>query len=331
MGRSFGNGEKKFNYVYLITVLTENGEKYYIGKRSCNCPIEKDTYLGSGTLIKRAVKKYGKNKVTKAIICICETEKEVFEKEKYYIGLFNACKDKNFYNIADGGQGAIFLETRRKISEANIGKTIPDYQKEILSDIHKRKIICINTKQIYNGIEEVPKEIRNSHINQCCRGVRTYCGTLPETGEKLMWAYVNENGEFDYPEIPSFDRKINDFTYICLTTGKHYKSIGDASKDTKCNRNSIRDCCQGKQKTTYSKNGKKLQWQYSERDEGTLQNNKKVLCITTKEIFDSIRIASRITNTATTSISGCCTGRLKTAGKHPITKEPLQWKHYTEQ
>ncbi|MBV4427146.1 hypothetical protein [Clostridium tyrobutyricum] len=39
------------HYVYEITNNINN--KKYIGKRTCDCPIEKDKYMGSGVLIIR--------------------------------------------------------------------------------------------------------------------------------------------------------------------------------------------------------------------------------------------------------------------------------------
>lgn len=58
-------------------------------------------------------------------------------------------------------------------------------------------------------------------------------------------------------------------------------------------------------------------------------SSKKVICITTNEIFDSLTEASKKYNTYTTCISKNCMGvRLKSAGKHPETGEPLVWMYY---
>ena len=50
-----------------------------------------------------------------------------------------------------------------------------------------------------------------------------------------------------------------------------------------------------------------------------MQNNKE---------FDCINDASKWCGlTEGTSITRCCKGRRKTAGKDPVTKEKLQWKY----
>lgn len=102
-------------------------------------------YLGSGKLLKRAVKKYGKENFKCDIIKWCETEEELNKAEKYYIKQYNAQKDDMFYNISEGGDWGNVTngmtqeeyeewkkkisplgrhhseETKKKMSEARIG------------------------------------------------------------------------------------------------------------------------------------------------------------------------------------------------------------------
>lgn len=87
-------------YIYKTTNLINN--KQYIGKHYGQLD---DSYIGSGILLQRAIKKYGQNNFKKEILEIVNTEEELNKKEKYYINLFNAIEDNNFYNIAQGGQG----------------------------------------------------------------------------------------------------------------------------------------------------------------------------------------------------------------------------------
>ncbi len=87
-------------YIYLTTNLI-NGKKY-IGKHYGELD---DDYLGSGNLIKLAINKYGKKNFKKEILFISSSEQENSQKEKEFIKAFNAVKDKNFYNIHEGGDG----------------------------------------------------------------------------------------------------------------------------------------------------------------------------------------------------------------------------------
>lgn len=56
---------------------------------------------------------------------------------------------------------------------------------------------------------------------------------------------------------------------------------------------------------------------------------RKVICITTGEIFNYIKEAGEKYNVHSTDISKCCKGKYKSAGKHPTTGEKLVWQ-YTE-
>lgn len=55
---------------------------------------------------------------------------------------------------------------------------------------------------------------------------------------------------------------------------------------------------------------------------------KKVVCINTLEVFDTITQASNHYNAK--DISRCCLGKKKSAGKLPETKEPLKWMYYED-
>lgn len=53
-----------------------------------------------------------------------------------------------------------------------------------------------------------------------------------------------------------------------------------------------------------------------------------VVCLNTGEIFNSIVEAETHYNIR--NISGCCIGQIKSAGKHPETKEKLKWMYYED-
>ena len=89
---------KKYKYVYRIINLI-NGMSY-IGQHSTNK--EYDSYFGSGSLLKKEIKKYGKNNFIMGIIEYCNNQKELNEKEIFWISKFNTLQP-NGYNITKGG------------------------------------------------------------------------------------------------------------------------------------------------------------------------------------------------------------------------------------
>ena len=61
------------------------------------------------------------------------------------------------------------------------------------SNPRARKVICINTGEVFPTIKDAAKwcgKKGTTSIRKCCRGLQETCGTHPETGEPLKWAYL---------------------------------------------------------------------------------------------------------------------------------------------
>jgi group I intron endonuclease len=129
--------------IYKTTNLV-NG-KQYIGKDTKNSP----KYLGSGTILKRAIGKYGKSNFKKEIIEECVSFEQLIEREEYWLNYYDAGKNPNFYNMHNYSSGSpsgeghpnynkpLSLEHREKLRQSNIGKR--------LSNEHKQKLREMNT------------------------------------------------------------------------------------------------------------------------------------------------------------------------------------------
>jgi len=85
-----------FYTIYKIT--NKINDKIYIGKHVTK-NLE-DGYMGSGKLIKRAIKKYGPDNFIKEILFICENEADMNNKEKDLVSI-----GEHSYNLCLGGQG----------------------------------------------------------------------------------------------------------------------------------------------------------------------------------------------------------------------------------
>ena len=86
-------------HIYKVTNLT-NG-KIYIGQTISKFT---KTYLGSGTKILLAVKKYGRKNFKKELLEQCFNVDDLNVKERYWIEHYNSTDDSIGYNICSGGQ-----------------------------------------------------------------------------------------------------------------------------------------------------------------------------------------------------------------------------------
>ena len=131
---------------------------------------------------------------------------------------------------------------------------------------------------------------------------------------------------------------------ICLNTMEVFDTIVMASEKYSISKDAIQQCCSNKSvaKTTVGRHdypNDRFIWEYYEDDKiykykplqrEKSEKGKKVYCITTKESFKNILTASDKYKINSSSISGCCKGKLKSAGKHPETKERMIWIYYDE-
>jgi group I intron endonuclease len=134
------------------TVNAING-KFYIGQDSNNNP----EYYGSGTLLKRAIEKYGKENFIKETLEVCFTKEELNEREKYWIKETKA--QELGYNIAEGGSGGNTYseETKQRVSEFFKGRYVSP------ETIEKRKQTRAKNPEKYKLPEERKKAIGDFH------------------------------------------------------------------------------------------------------------------------------------------------------------------------
>ena len=130
---------KTFNYIYKITNKI-NG-KIYIGKHSTDNL--NDGYMGSGVVLRQAIKKYGVENFTKDILEFCDKEVELNDLEKHYIDKYKSTDKSIGYNLTQGGDGKsgyiCSSETRIKLSKSHIGIN-PWNKDKLLSEEHKKHL-----------------------------------------------------------------------------------------------------------------------------------------------------------------------------------------------
>lgn len=90
-----------FHFIIYKTINLING-KFYIGMHKTKYP--NDGYLGSGTIVSRAIKKYGKENFKKVILFDFDTQEEMVVKEKEIV-TEDFLKRPDVYNLNVGGDG----------------------------------------------------------------------------------------------------------------------------------------------------------------------------------------------------------------------------------
>jgi group I intron endonuclease len=127
--------------IYKTTNIINN--KIYVGKSIK----EKNSYIGSGVLLNRAIKKYGKNNFIKEIIDRANTLDELNEKEIYWIEKLNSTDQKIGYNITKGGTGGDTLSNHP--NELKIRKKMRESLDKIQKTSEHRKKTSENFKKIW--------------------------------------------------------------------------------------------------------------------------------------------------------------------------------------
>jgi group I intron endonuclease len=171
-------------YFIYLSINTINNKKY-IGK---HYGLLNDDYFGSGSTIKRAINKYGKENFTRIILEEC-TEEELDQKEIYWINLFDAVNNKDFYNITDGGTGGNTIKNLTIEQNKDRSDKIKTWFKNLSPD-EKSKLSKVRSENM--------KKIRlNSDIENV--RITNYKKTMSsKTEEWKNTRYSNQKGKNHY-------------------------------------------------------------------------------------------------------------------------------------
>jgi len=122
------------SYFVYMTINNFDDTKCYIGFTNGH----RKNYLGSGLLIIKAVKKYGRNNFSKIILGEFKNREEAHFWEGFYIKLYKTEVKYRGYNISPNGgigtPGCFSEETKRKISESNLGLKRSEITKQRLRE-----------------------------------------------------------------------------------------------------------------------------------------------------------------------------------------------------
>lgn len=260
----------------------------------------KALYRNDNNKFYNAVRKYGINNFTFEVIELCEKNQTILdERERYWIEYYDSYN--NGYNSTKGGRTQSWTynpETIKKMWDDGFttGKI-----KEILG--------C--SSSLINERLQGYHDFNNSTSHQRSCGFHR---ELPLSQKQLQYfgkaTEVHQYslfGEYiaSYPTIDAAAQALN---------VKYPQAIGR--------------CLREKEKN-YTAYG--YQWSKEKVDKMPMAphpRGKIVHCITTDMYFLSAPEAAKWANLKSSSnITDCCNGKVKSAGKHPITGEKLQWEY----
>jgi len=186
------NCNDAYGFVYKTTNLIN--KKFYIGQTTQK-GYNFNTYLGSGRLLKKAIKKYGKENFKRDILYECNNQEHLDRMERFFIFY-----TKPTYNIDLGGLGVghFSKEHKEKIGNKLRGKNKSISHIENLKKSHTGKfllgesksaksVICIELNRTFSCILEASIELKiNKHsIGYSCNGKR-------KTGGGYHWSFIDK-------------------------------------------------------------------------------------------------------------------------------------------
>ena len=302
--------ERKF-IIYKITNLI-NG-KIYIGQTIRTLKQRFAEHKSSKTtLIGQAIQKYGRENFKIETVEKCKTLDKLNEREKFWIAQFNS-KSPHGYNLTDGGDGAPgFIpseETKAKRSAKMKGRK--------LSPEHYARLVEANRHHSPESYKKAAEKNRGRHLS-------------PETRAKLSEAAKKRANTPEgkahlkaarQKQIAMGGFSADTLAKMAAASREHHHSpesrakIGAAHRGKKLSEET-------KLKISEAKRGKKIKGhKHSEETKRKLslsrKDKKRVRCIETNEVFESIRAAAKKYKADNSDIGRVCKGLKKTvAGMH---------------
>lgn len=287
----FPNIEYNIEYIelnpntYIIYKHTNkiNG-KVYIGQSKYSLE-ERSKKNGEGYKTQKkfwnAIQKYGWNNFTHEVLFSNLSKEEANKIEITLIEEYDSIK--NGYNVRKGGSNFNYNESSYQNSNSNfLGKKHTEEYKIYMSNLMKEKWNNNNYK------EKTKENMKKNHAN---------CNGKNNSQSKEVYCIEKNISAFSCGEMA---KKLN---FDPVQGGKSIARVARGERKTYKNLHFI---------WANEKNEEKISEIIKEHTKGIA---KKVKCIETNKIYNSIKEASRDTLADASSISKCCNGIQKTAKK----------------
>jgi hypothetical protein len=208
------------------------------------------------------LKKYGKDNFKKEIIEECFSQKDLDEREIYWISFYKSNEKNIGYNLSGGGNGSglVSEDTKIKMSDSHIGsknfffgKKHTDETKKIISNITKERLKNKENHPLYGKkfSEETKKKISDSRIKNRKTGKDNH-----SYGRTVYDCWLLRYGKEEA------DRRFNDFKekMKIINSGRVHSEetkikIGESNRGKKMSDETKKKLSESKKK---NKGGKKI-------------------------------------------------------------------------
>ena len=156
----------------------------------------------------------------------------------------------------------LFKEDYDSKTEDEIEDIIKKYA---LKPIGKKKVVCLNTREVFDSIKDAKKQYPDARsISDCCRHIAKSSGILPNSNKKLKWRYYDEYITLSEDEIKDIldDVHYDDKRVICLNTLEVFENATVAGEWCGVGRSSVCSCTNGKRNAGghHPVTGEPLRW-----------------------------------------------------------------------
>ena len=246
-----------YGFIY-ITTNHVNGKRY-IGQKKYDKNGKWKKYLGSGIALKNAISKYGENNFSKEIIEECETKEKLDEREIFWINCYDATNNKDFYNIASGGDGGNTIQGFDKDRLNKLKKT----HSELTKQSHKNNNFTYKlTEDIVVNVV-IPRLINNEFNSDIANDLNVSCGTIDDIRHHRTWKRFTEGIIFDDISERKRGMKAKTVTQYSLNGEKlnTYKNAVEAGNSVNADSKMIMDVCSGNKRQCRG-----YIWRYDDED-----------------------------------------------------------------
>jgi group I intron endonuclease len=293
--------------VYKIT-NTVNG-KIYIGATKNSFKTrwnqhKSDAKRGDTRPFYRAIKKYGHKKFKMTLLYTAPSEKEMYEKERFYIAKHNSNSRKIGYNLSEGGEGN------------NSGKT---WAKGLTKETHP-SLMSISQKQSGSGNfwfgKKHTKKWKKNHSNKI-KGKNH-----PNWNKDLLWLVELNKNRIWTDEAKGKISKANSIPIICLELNREFPSITVACKELKIDNKQLIEVLKGRRRQVKGFSFRYIDKKLNKIADKTRKEAKNldklghrtaIFCNENGKTYSSMEEASKDLDIACSTIYRYLNGKFKTA------------------